>query len=54
MEVKQGGVLSSLLYSLYVSRHLQVELENSGLGARAGNIYTSAKELQSMLDIVQN
>ena len=55
--VKQGGVLSPLL----------VELENSGLGARLGNIYTGAPmyaddlaliatspvELQTMLDIVQ-
>ena len=39
--VKQGGVLSPVLYSLYVN-DLLVELENSGLGARLGNIYTGA------------
>ena len=39
--VKQGRVLSPLLNSLYVN-DLLVELENSGLGARLGNIYTVA------------
>ena len=64
--MKQGGVLSPFLYNLYVN-DLLVELENSGLGARVGDIFTGAsmyaddlalitsspEELQSMLDIVQ-
>ena len=64
--VKQGGILSPLLYNLYVN-DLLVELENSSLGARLGNIYTGApmyaddlaliatspEELQGMLDVVQ-
>ena len=39
--VKQGGVLSLFLYNLYVN-NLLVELENSGLGARVGDIFTGA------------
>ena len=56
----------TLPYNLYVN-DLLVELENSGLGARLGNIYTGApmyaddlaliatspEELQGMLDVVQ-
>ena len=36
--VKQGAVLSPLLYSLFVN-DLLVELERSGLGVRMGNIF---------------
>ena len=64
--VKQEGVLSPFLYNLYVN-DLLLELENSGLGARLGDIFTGApmyaddlalitsspEELQGMLDIVQ-
>ena len=65
--VKQGRVLSPFLYNLYVD-DLLVELKNSGLGARVGDIYTgapmyaddlaliasSSEKLQGVLDIVQN
>ena len=39
--VKQEGVLSPFLYKLYVN-DLLLELENSGLGARLGDIFTGA------------
>lgn len=62
-ETRRG---SFTLYNLYVN-DLLVELENSGLGARVGDIFTGApmyaddlaliasspEELQGMLDIVQ-
>ena len=63
--VKQGAVLSPLLYSLFVN-DLLVELEQSGLGMRMDNIFcgapmyaddlaliaSSPEDLQSMIDIV--
>ena len=63
--VKQGAVLSPLLYSLFVN-DLLVELEHSGLGVRMDNIFcgatmyaddltliaSSPEDLQSMIDIV--
>ena len=62
--VRQGGVLSAWLYLLYVN-DLLVELRNSGVGARVGNIYCgsvaqaddllllalSARGLQRMMNI---
>ena len=63
--VKQGAVLSTLLYSLFVN-DLLVELEQSGLGVKMGNIFcgapiyaddlaliaSSPEDLQSMIDTV--
>ena len=63
--VKQGAVLSPLLYSLFVN-YLLVELEHSGLGVRIDSIFcgapmyaddliliaSSPEDLQSMIDIV--
>jgi len=63
--VKQGAVLSPILYSLFVI-DLLVELEHSGLGVRIDNIFcgapmyaddltliaSSPEDLQSMIDIV--
>ena len=63
--VKQGAVLSPLLYSLFVN-DLLVELEHSGLGVRIGSVFcgapmyaddlaliaSSPEDLQSMIDIV--
>jgi len=63
--VKQGAILSLLLYSLFVN-DLLVTLEQSGLGVKIGNVYcgapmyaddlaliaSSPHELQAMIDIV--
>ena len=64
--VKQGAVLSPLLYSLFVN-DLLVELEHSGLGVRIDSVFCGApmyaddhaliasspdRDLQSMIDIV--
>jgi len=63
--VKQGAILSLLLYSLFVN-DLLVTLEQLGLGVRIGNVYcgapmyaddlaliaSSPHELQAMIDIV--
>ena len=63
--VKQGAILSPLLYNLFVNE-LLVTLEQSGLGVKIGSVYcgapmyaddlaliaSSADELQAMLDIV--
>ena len=63
--VKQGAILSPLLYSLFVNE-LLVTLEQSGLGVKIGSVYcgalmyaddlaliaSSAQELQAMMDIV--
>ena len=63
--VKQGAILSPLLYNLFVNE-LLVTLEQSGLGVKIGSVYCgapmyaddlalivfSAGELQAMLDIV--
>ena len=63
--VKQGAVLSPLLYSLFVN-DLLAQLEQSGLGVRMGNTFcgapmyaddlaliaSSLEDLQSMIDIV--
>ena len=62
--VKQGAILSPLLYNLFVNE--LVTLEQSGLGVKIGSVYcgapmyaddlaliaSSAEELQAMLDII--
>ena len=64
--MEQGWVLSPFLYNL--CQRPVSGVENSGLGARVGDVYTGApmyaddlaliasspEELQGMLDIVQN
>ena len=63
--VKQGAILSPLLYSLFVNK-LLVVLEKSGLGVKLGSMYcgapmyaddlalmaSSAEELQAMMGII--
>ena len=52
--VKQGAILSPLLYSIYLN-DLLVELQQSNLGANADDlalIASSPEELQKMLDIM--
>ena len=65
--VKQGGVLSPILFSLYVD-DLLLELKNSGIGCHIGNSYVgclsyadditllapTGKALQNMINICEN
>ena len=41
MEVKQGGVLSPILFSLYIDSLLQ-KLKESGLGCHVGRTFAGA------------
>ena len=50
---KQGAILSPLIYSLFINRHL-VALEQSGLGVKIGSVYCTQMTLPSMHPLLKN